>query len=86
MPNAAASSSSTPRPSATGKPSSGAAAPIAIAVSCFIIIAALVGGVGIPDGLMLRHIVQTLPLWAAIVVGLRRSHATGWLALPCFLF
>lgn len=61
-------------------------ASIAISICCLVIIAALVGGVGIPDGLVLRHIVQTLPLWAAVVFGFRRSRATAWLALPCFLF
>jgi hypothetical protein len=61
------------------------AAPVAIAACCLTIILAL-GGVGVPDGLVVRHVVPTLPLWAAIVLGLRRSPATGWLALPFFLF
>ncbi|MGB6482622.1 MAG: hypothetical protein WBE86_03960 [Candidatus Acidiferrales bacterium] len=61
-------------------------APATIALCCFAIIAALVGGVGIPDGLVVRHLVQTAPLWVAVVLGLCRSRATGWLALPLFLF
>jgi hypothetical protein len=60
--------------------------PPAIAWGCLAIILALVMGVGVPDGLVLRHVVQTLPLWAAVVLGFRRSPATGWLALPFFLF
>jgi hypothetical protein len=62
------------------------AAPPAIAWCCLAIILALVVGVGAPDHLVLRHVVQTLPLWAAVVLGFRRSSATGWLALPFFLF
>lgn len=60
--------------------------PTAIAFCCALIIAALVGGVGIPDKLVLRHIVQTLPLLAPLVLGFRRSNAAGWIALPLFLF
>jgi hypothetical protein len=64
----------------------GVPAPIVIAVSGFVIILALVVGVGAPDQLMLRHVVQTLPFWAIVVLGLRRSRMVGWIALPCFLF
>lgn len=63
-----------------------ATAPIAIAACAFAIMLALVVGVGVPDKLVLRHVVQTLPFWAVIVLGLRRSPATAWIALPCFLF
>jgi hypothetical protein len=45
-----------------------------------------VGGVGVASGLVLRHLVQTLPLWSGVVLGLRRSRATGWVGLPLFLF
>jgi hypothetical protein len=38
-----------------------------------------------PDGLVLRHVVQTLPFWFAIALGFRHSRATGWIALPLFL-
>lgn len=61
-------------------------APVAIAACCLAIVLALVVGVGAPDGLVLRHVVQTLPFWAAVVLGFRRSTATGWTALPLFLF
>ena len=62
------------------------AAPFGVAACCLAIILALVIGVGVPDHLVLRHVVQTLPLWAAVLLGFRRSAATGWLALPFFLF
>jgi hypothetical protein len=42
--------------------------------------------VGLASGLVLRHIVQTLPLWIAVGLGARRSPATGWFALPCLAF
>lgn len=62
------------------------AAPFGVAACCLAIILALVVGVGVPDHLVLRHVVQTLPLWAAVPLGFRRSAATGWLALPFFVF
>lgn len=62
------------------------AAPLGVAACCLAIILALVIGVGVPDHLVLRHIVQTLPLWAAVLLGFRRSAATAWIALPFFLF
>jgi len=43
-------------------------------------------GVGLASNLVLRHIVQTAPLWVAVVLGFRRSHAAPWVALPFFLF
>lgn len=60
--------------------------PVAIAVCCFVVILALVVGVGLASNLVLRHIVQTLPLWFAVAFGFRRAPATGWIALPFFLF
>src|SRR6267154_2997999 len=60
--------------------------PIAIAVCCFVIIVALVVGVGLAAGLVLRHAVQTLPLWIGVLAGARRSRAVGWIGLPMFLF
>jgi hypothetical protein len=49
-------------------------------------ILASVGGVGMPDGLMLRHLVQTLQLWAGVVCGFRESKSNGWIGLPLFVF
>jgi hypothetical protein len=60
--------------------------PIFVAVCCAAIIVALVLGVGLKTGLVIRHIVQTLPVWVGVVMGIRRSRATGWIALPMFLF
>lgn len=50
------------------------------------IIAALVVGVGLASGLVLRHVVQTLPLWISVGLGARRVRAAGAFALPCFAF
>jgi hypothetical protein len=61
-------------------------APTSIVVCCIVIILALVVGVGLSSGIVLRHIVQTLPLWAGAGLGARRSRATGWFVLPCFAF
>jgi hypothetical protein len=45
----------------------------------------VVGAVSVPPG-SLRHEVQTLPLWAPIVLGLQRKGFAKWAALPCFIF
>jgi hypothetical protein len=66
--------------------SSGSTAPVQIAVCCLAIIAALVIGVGLASNLVLRHLVQTAPLWVAVALGFRQSRATSWVALPFFLF
>lgn len=60
--------------------------PLLVAGCSLAIIAALVLGVGISSHLVLRHIVQTLPLWVVVTLGLRRSRAAGWAGLPAFLF
>ncbi len=59
--------------------------PVVIALCCFVVILALVVGVGLASNLVVRHIVQTLPLWFGVVFGFRRSQAAGWIALPFFL-
>jgi len=59
--------------------------PLVVACCSLAIIAALVLGVGVGSHLVLRHIVQTLPLWVAITFGLRRSRVAGWVGLPLFL-
>jgi hypothetical protein len=61
-------------------------APVWIAVCCLVIILALVGGVGLVSGLLLHHLVQTLPLWVGVALGFRRSPATGGIGLPLFFF
>ena len=60
--------------------------PMAIAFCSLAIIVSLVLGVGLVSHGVLRHIVQTLPLWFGVVFGFRRSRSAGWLALPSFLF
>lgn len=52
--------------------------------SLAIIIALLVVG-AVSHG-VLRHVVQTSPLWIAIGLGVRRSAWSKWAALPCFIF
>jgi hypothetical protein len=60
--------------------------PIAITFCSLAIIVSLVLGVGLVSHGVLRHIVQTLPLWFSVIFGFRRSHTAGWLALPSFIF
>lgn len=56
-----------------------------LAGSCVAIICALLVVGSVSHG-VLRHIVQTSPLWIAIVLGFRRSSLAKWAALPCFVF
>src|SRR3954468_17210845 len=42
--------------------------------------------VGIVSHGVVRHIVQTAPVWLTVVLALRRSAWSKWTALPCFLF
>jgi len=50
-----------------------------------MIIAALLVVGSVSHGVV-RHIVQTAPLWGGIVLGLRRSDFAKWFALPLFVF
>jgi hypothetical protein len=54
-------------------------------ICCFLIRAALFV-VGTVSHGVIRHIVQTSPLWIAILLGARNSALTKWAALPCFFF
>lgn len=45
----------------------------------------VVGAVSVPPG-SLRHEVQTLPLWVAIVAGFQKRELAKWAALPCLIF
>jgi hypothetical protein len=56
-----------------------------IGVCCIAIIAALYV-VGFVSGTVLRHAVQTAPIWIGVVLGLRSSPLARWIALPFFLF
>ena len=60
--------------------------PVWIACCCLTILAALVLGVGVGSHLVLRHVVQTAPLWVGVILGFRRAQSTGWAILPSFLF
>ena len=53
--------------------------------SCLAIIGALLL-VGVVSRGILRHVVQTAPLWLAVGLGARRSTLTRWAALPPLLF
>src|SRR5208282_1950882 len=55
-----------------------------LTLCCLAMIAALLIVGAVSHGI-LRHIVQTSPLWIAIVLGVRRSAWTKWAALPCFV-
>ncbi len=74
------------RASASATAQSAQYPPPLIAICCLAIILALTLGVGLATGLVLRHLVQTLPLWAGVVLGFRRSSTAPWVAAPCFLF
>src|SRR5215831_6795428 len=54
-----------------------------IALSAFLLIVALYV-VGIVSHGILRHIVQTLPVWPTVILGLRSSQWSKWTGLPCF--
>jgi hypothetical protein len=56
-----------------------------IAWCCLAIIAALLVVGSVSHGVV-RHIVQTAPLWAGVVLGFRRDELSKWVALPSFLF
>jgi len=55
-----------------------------LALVSFLLIVALYV-VGIVSHGILRHIVQTLPVWPTVILGLRGSPWSKWTGLPCFL-
>ena len=57
-----------------------------IALCCLAIIVALVGGVGLATGLVIRHVVQTAPLWIGLALGIGGSRAVGCFTAPIFAF
>jgi hypothetical protein len=59
---------------------------VCISVCSLAVILALVIGVGLASGLVIRHVVQTAPMLLSIVIGFRGSPAVKWMALPMFLF
>jgi hypothetical protein len=42
--------------------------------------------VGIESHGIVRHVVQTAPVWPSVILAWRRSGWSKWTALPCFLF
>jgi uncharacterized membrane protein len=42
--------------------------------------------VGVVSGSVLRHLLQTAPLWIVVGLGLRSSRWTRWAAFPAFAF
>jgi hypothetical protein len=40
--------------------------------------------VGVVSHGVVRHLVQTAPLWVAVVLGLRGRELAKWCAMPCF--
>jgi hypothetical protein len=42
--------------------------------------------VGVVSHGVLRHFVQTAPMWPTVILGLRGSRWTKWTAMPCFCF
>ncbi len=59
--------------------------PQGIARCCFAILVALFVVGAVSHG-VLRHLVQTLPLWVPIVLGFRKNELAKWIALPCLIF
>jgi cation transport ATPase len=56
-----------------------------IALCCLTMIIAL-WIVGIASGEILRHLIQTLPIWIGVILGFRNSQWTKSAALPFFIF
>jgi uncharacterized membrane protein YfhO len=55
-----------------------------LTLCCLVMIAALLVVGAVSHGIV-RHILETSPLWITIVLGIRRSPSTKWAALPCFI-
>jgi hypothetical protein len=56
-----------------------------IALCCLAVLVALYVVGAVSHG-VLRHVVQTLPLWFPIAFGFRGSKLAKWSALPCLIF
>lgn len=55
---------------------------------CLALIAALwvVGAAATPHPEPIRHFVHSLPMWAGVILGLRKSDLAKWVAFPFFVF
>lgn len=56
-----------------------------LVICCVLIMAALLVVGSVSHG-VIRHIVQTAPLWITIALGLRGARMSKWTALPCLFF
>ena len=52
---------------------------------CALLLIVSLNVVGLVSHEVLRHFVQTVPVWGAVVLGMRRSVWSKWAALPCFI-
>ena len=52
---------------------------------CLAVILALYT-VGLVTGLILRHLVQTAPLWIGMILGFRKIEIAKWVVMPFFAF
>jgi hypothetical protein len=52
---------------------------------CALVIIFALYIVGFVSHGVLRHIVQTSPLWITVVAGFRNSELSKWTSLPCFI-
>ncbi len=59
--------------------------PRRIAICCLAMIIAL-WIVGLASGEVIRHLIQTLPIWIGVILGFRNSQWTKSAALPFFIF
>jgi hypothetical protein len=51
---------------------------------CAVFLIAALYVVGVVSHGVLRHVVQTAPMWPTVVLGLRGSRWSKWTAMPCF--
>src|SRR5215469_1260940 len=58
--------------------------PLHVAGLCLVVISALYV-VGMASGTVLRHVIQTAPLWVAVLMGGRYQPAVKWIAAPMFV-
>jgi hypothetical protein len=60
--------------------------PSRVIAACALAIVIGLDIVGVLTGTLAHHVVQTLPLWPGIVLGMTRSRWTAWAAIPCCAF
>jgi len=70
---------------ATALTSESAQAGTRLLTGCALVLIAALYVVGIVSHGVVRHIVQTAPLWLAVALAKRGSAWSKWAALPCFM-